>query len=93
MDTKLTEWKVEDYVGTPEDRAMFIEAAIEEAIVENDPGIFADALVAIAKALSKTNGEASERVVSVMMAVSSGIDMTQAILGKTKFSERRMATA
>lgn len=49
MDLKLTEWKADDYIGTPEDRAMFIEAAIEEAIVENDPGILADALTAINK--------------------------------------------
>ena len=47
MNVELTEWKVDDYIGTPEDRAMFLDAAREESITENDPGILADAIAAV----------------------------------------------
>ena len=78
MDKRLAEWNVNDYLKTAEDRALFIEAAIEEAVSENDPGIFSDALVSVVKSL----GGPSDRVSTVMMAVSAGIDMTQAFIGK-----------
>nr|DAW32911.1 MAG TPA: hypothetical protein [Caudoviricetes sp.] len=77
MDTTLTEWKIGDYLKTPEDRALFIEAALEEAVMENDPGIFSDALAAVAKHMG---GKSDRGFVAVMMAVSSGIDTVQAML-------------
>ena len=88
MDEKLTEWNVNDYLKTAEERAQFIEAAIEEAVSENDPGIFSDALVSVVKSLGGT----SDRVSTVMMAVSAGIDMTQAFIGDKNHTTRRAVT-
>ncbi len=85
MDTSLTEWKIEDYVKTPEDRAMFLEASLEEAVTENDPGIFSDALVEIVRSLGKKSDKGVE---AVLLTVSAGIDMTQAMLGKPSAARR-----
>ena len=49
MKTKLHDWKIDDYLKTPEERAAYIEAAIEE----NDPSFFAQALSDVAKATGK----------------------------------------
>lgn len=76
MDTTLTEWKLEDYVKTPEDRARFIEAALEEAVEENDPGIFSDALASIAKGMCD---KPQRGFAAVMLAVADGIDRAQAM--------------
>ena len=46
MKTKLYKWKIEDSLKTPEDRAAYIEAAMEE----NDPEFMAIALGDVAKA-------------------------------------------
>lgn len=86
MNTTLTEWKIEDYVKTPEDRAMFLEASLEEAVTENDPGIFSDALVEIVRSMAKK--KSSGRVEAVLMTVSASIDMTQAMLGRAKLERR-----
>ena len=74
MNTTLTDWKLEDYVKTTEDRAMFLEASLEEAVEENDPGIFSDALAAIAKMMS---GKSERGFAAVMRTVSAGIDRAQ----------------
>ena len=76
MNTTLTDWKLEDYVKTPEDRAMFLEASLEEAVEENDPGIFSDALAAIAKMMC---GKSERGFAAVMLTVSAGIDRAQAL--------------
>ena len=81
---KFTEWKIEDYVKKPENRALFIEASLEEAVMENDPGIFSDALVEIVRSMAKK--KSSGRVEAVLMTVSASIDMTQAMLGKSNIS-------
>ena len=46
MKTKLYKWNVEDYLKTPEDRASYIEAAMEE----NDPEFMSIALGDVARA-------------------------------------------
>lgn len=86
MDTTLTEWKVEDYVKTPEDRAMFLEASLEEAVTENDPGIFSDALVEIVRSMGRKKNE--KRVAAVLQTVSASIDMMQAMLGNPNAATR-----
>ena len=50
MKVKLTEWKIDDYLKTPEERAAYIEAAIEE----NDPVFLAQALADVARAAGKS---------------------------------------
>ena len=34
MKVKLYDWKIDDYLKTPEERAFFLEAALEDAIKE-----------------------------------------------------------
>lgn len=46
MKTKLYKWNIEDSLKTPEDRAAYIEAAMEE----NDPEFMTIALGDVAKA-------------------------------------------
>ncbi len=77
---KFTEWKIEDYVKKPENRALFIEASLEEAVSENDPGIFSNALVAIVRSMDK---KTDKGVAAVLLTVSTGINMTQAMLNKS----------
>ena len=86
MDTTLTEWKIEDYVKTPEDRALFLEASLEEAVTENDPGIFSDALVEIVRSMGKKKSE--KRVAAVLKTVSASIDMLQAMFGNPNAATR-----
>ena len=59
MGERLTEWNVNDYLKSSEERAMFIEAATEEAVSENDPGILSDALVAVIKSIGGPSDRAS----------------------------------
>lgn len=90
MNTTLTEWKLEDYVKTPEDRAQFIEAALEEAVEENDPGIFSDALASIAKGMC----DKSQRgFAAVMLTVSAGIDRAQTMARDVCCGRRATHTA
>ena len=53
MKVKLTDWKVDDYLKTPEERAAYIEAAVEE----NDPAFLAQALADVARAAGKAKLE------------------------------------
>ena len=52
MTIKTTEWKLEDYLQTDEDRRLFLEAAFEEA--GDDPAYIAQALGAVARAKGMT---------------------------------------
>ena len=49
MKTKLHDWNIADYLKTPEERAAYIEAAMDE----NDPSFFAQALADVASATGK----------------------------------------
>ena len=49
MKTKLHDWNIADYLKTPEERAAYIEAAMDE----NDPAFFAQALADVASATGK----------------------------------------
>lgn len=51
MKVTFSEWRIEDELKTTEDRAYYLEAAMEEAIKENDPSILATALGDVAKSL------------------------------------------
>lgn len=51
MKTKLHDWNIADYLKTPEERAAYIEAAMDE----NDPSFFAQALADVASATGKRN--------------------------------------
>jgi DNA-binding phage protein len=50
MSIETTSWDVQDYLRTPEDCALFIQAAIEEA--GDDPAFIAKALDEVARATS-----------------------------------------
>ncbi len=54
MKTKLYDWNIEDYLRTPEERAAYIEAAVEE----NDLAFLAQALADVAKATKNRRGAA-----------------------------------
>lgn len=51
MNVTFAEWRIEDKLKTAEDRAYYIEAAMEDAISENDPKILAEALGDVAASL------------------------------------------
>ena len=51
MKGKLTKWDIQDHLKTTEDRAFYLEAAIDEAIEYNDPGFLAAALGDVATSL------------------------------------------
>lgn len=51
MKITLSDWRIEDKLKTPEARAYYLEAAMEEAITENDPKLFAEALGDVAASL------------------------------------------
>lgn len=51
MATKTTKWDVQDHLKTPEDRAAYIEAALEEG----DPKFIAVALGDVARAVGMTD--------------------------------------
>ena len=50
MKTVLHDWNISDYLKTPEARAAYLEAAIDE----NDPAFFAQALADVAAASGRT---------------------------------------
>ena len=54
MREKLYDWKIDDYLKTPEERAAYIEAAVEE----NDLEFLAQALADVAKAAGNPRGAA-----------------------------------
>lgn len=49
MKVTISEWKVEDQLKTPEDRAAYIEAAAEEGTPDAIPDAFADVFLALGK--------------------------------------------
>lgn len=52
MKVKLTDWNIQDYLKTTEDRAFYLEAAIEEAAKTNDMKFLAEAFCDVAHAIS-----------------------------------------
>lgn len=54
MKEKLYDWKIDDYLKTPEERAAYIEAAVEE----NDLAFLAQALADVARATENPRGAA-----------------------------------
>lgn len=54
MKVKLTDWNIQDYLKTTEDRAFYLEAAIEEAAKTSDMKFLAEAFRDVAQA---TGGE------------------------------------
>lgn len=67
MKPTLTDWNIQDYLKTPEDRAFYIEAAIEEAVKDNDMRFLAEAFGDVARAIG--NGE----VAVFMSGISTGM--------------------
>ena len=67
MKVKFSEWKIDDYLKTPEQRAFYLEAAIEEAVKENDMDFLAEALGDVARAIGGGN------VAAFMAGISTGI--------------------
>lgn len=64
---KLTDWDIQDYLKTPDERAYYIEAAIDETREYGDMRFLAEALADVAKAIG------SEQVAAFMKGVSAGI--------------------
>ena len=84
MKVKLTDWKIDDYLKTPEERAAYIEAAIEE----NDPAFLAQALADVARAAGKVK---LEQVMNVIAAcINAATPMAAQGRGRRK---RELATA
>lgn len=70
MNVTFSEWRIEDELKTTEDRAYYLEAAMEEAIKENDPSILATALGDVAKSLKGKSITAFFNGVSTGLAAS-----------------------
>ena len=68
MKVKLTDWKVEDYLKTPEERAAYIEAAVEE----NDPAFLAQALADVARAAGKAKLEHLMNMIAACISAAAG---------------------
>ena len=89
MKVKLTKWDIQDYLKTPEDRAYYIEAAIEEAQRDGDVHFLAVALADVARAIG-------DGAVSVFLTgVSTGMEAVPAMRPRTvrKTTKREMARA
>ena len=89
MKGKLTNWDIQDYLKTPEDRAYYLEAAMEEAQKDGDMHFLAVAMADVARAIG--NG-----AVSVFLTgVSTGMDATSAMRPRTirKATKRELAKA
>ena len=67
MKTKLTDWNIQDYLKTPEDRALYIESAIAESAESNDMGFLATAFEDVAQAIGNGN------VAIFMAGISTGL--------------------
>ncbi len=67
MKVKLTDWNIQDYLKTPEDRAFYLEASIEEAVESNDMNFLAEAFGDVARAMGGGN------VALFMAGISTGI--------------------
>ena len=55
MEVAITDWNIQDYLKTPEDRAFYLEAAIEEAVKNNDMNFLAEAFGDVARAVGGGN--------------------------------------
>lgn len=73
MKTKTTEWKIEDYLKTPEQRAFYIEAAIDEAQKSGDMAFLATALSDVARAMK------SNSLSAFFSGVSTGLAATKQV--------------
>lgn len=51
MKVKLSKWDIQDYLKTPQDRAFYLEAAIDEAQKDGDMEFLAKAFADVAKAV------------------------------------------
>ena len=77
MKVKLTKWDIQDYLKTPEDRAYYLEAAIETAQKDGDVHFLAVAMADVARAIG-------DGAVSVFLTgVSTGIGATPAMRPRT----------
>lgn len=77
--TKFTEWKIEDGLKTPEERAFYIEAAIEE----NDIEFLAQALADVARAESNPRGAAVMEAIAALVGAAAQIPAAVAPRRKT----------
>lgn len=67
MNVTLTKWDIQDHLKTPEERAHYIEAAIEEAQREGDMQFLATALADVAKSMG------SGKLAAFLAGVSTGM--------------------
>jgi DNA-binding phage protein len=93
MKVKLYDWKIDDYLKTPEERAFFLEAALEEAIKEKDYAFFAKALGDVARVMG------GNPIAAFMAGVATGIGSllpagkTAPRTARRKTAKRAVATA
>ncbi len=90
MKVKLTDWNIQDYLKTPEDRALYLEAAIEEADRNGDMDLLAAAFGDVAQ--SAGGGKVAE----FMAGISTGIKAMLSNMPQTarrKPARREAATA
>jgi len=88
MKINLTKWDIQDYLKTPEDRAQYIEAAMEEAQRDGDLHFLAVALADVAESMG-------DGAVSVFLTgVSTGMAATPAPkTARRKTAKRERAKA
>ena len=85
MKMKFAEWKIEEELKTPEDRAFYLEAALEDAISNNNPAFFAVALADVAKSIGQGT------IPAFMVGVSTGIASSIPVLQKNTKRKRQTA--
>ena len=85
MKVKLTKWNIQDHLKTSEDRAFYIEAAIDEAIEYNDPGFLAEALGDVARAMGGGG------MAAFFVGVSTGLGNMSAAVAAPKMARRKTA--
>ena len=85
--TKLTNWDIQDYLKTPEDRAYYIEAAMETAQKDGDVHFLAVALADVARSI----GDGSVSV--FLTGVSTGIGATPVLQPRAHKAVKRIAAA
>jgi len=89
MKVNLTKWDIQDYLKTAEDRAHYLEAAMETAQKDGDVHFLAVALADVARAIG-------DGAVSVFLTgVSTGIGATPTMQPRTihKTAKRELAMA
>ena len=90
MKVTLTDWNIQDYLKTPEDRAFYLEAAIGEAIESNDMNFLAEALGDVAKAMG---GESIATFMNGIAAVIKAIPMPTPKTARRKTVKRKLTMA